>query len=54
MFLYALEERGPLHEVCEVEIEVIVFGQGVEIAQVELEEVAWADTADGRHVRLTV
>jgi hypothetical protein len=50
MFFYTLEERGPFHEVCEVEVEVIVFGEGVEIAEVELQEVTGSDSADGRHL----
>ena len=49
VFFYALEERGPFHEVCEVEVEVVVFGEGVEVAKVELQEIAGSDTADGRH-----
>jgi hypothetical protein len=54
MFFYTLEERGPFHEVCEVEVEVIVFGEGVEVAEVELQEVAGSDSADGRHLLLIV
>ena len=49
MFFYALEERGPFHEVREVEIEVVVLREGVEVAEVELEEVAGPDTAHVRH-----
>lgn len=54
MFFYTLEERGPFHEVCEVEVEVIVFGEGVEVAEVELQKVAGSDSADGRHLLLIV
>jgi hypothetical protein len=49
MFFYTLEERGPFHEICEVEVEVIVFGEGVQVAEVEFQEVARAHSADGRH-----
>lgn len=54
MFFYTLEERGPCHEVCEVEVEVIVFGEGVQVAEVELQEVAGSDSADGCHLLLIV
>jgi hypothetical protein len=54
MFFYTLEERGPCHEVCEVEVEVIVFGEGVEVAEVELQEVTGSDSADSRHLLLPV
>lgn|ERR1700722_3020027 len=54
MFFYTLEERGPFHEVCEVEVEIIVFGEGVEVAEVELQEVARSDSADGCHLLLMV
>lgn len=50
MFFYTLEERGPFHEICEVEVEVIVFGKGVEVTEVELQEVTGSDSADGRHL----
>ena len=54
MFFYTLEERGPFHEVCEVEVEVVVFGEGVQVAEVELQEVTGSDSADGRHLLLIV
>src|SRR5271156_3927849 len=54
MFFYTLEERGPCHEVCEVEVEVVVFGEGVQVAEVELQEVTGSDSADGRHLLLIV
>jgi hypothetical protein len=49
VFFDALEERGPFHEVCEVEIEVVVLGEGVEVTEVKLEEIARSNTADGCH-----
>jgi hypothetical protein len=54
MFFYTLEERGPFHEVCEIEVEVIILREGVEVAEVELQEVAGSDSADGRHLLLIV
>jgi hypothetical protein len=54
MFFYTLEERGPFHEVCEVEVEVIVFSEGVEVAEIELQEVTGSDSADSRHLLLPV
>jgi hypothetical protein len=49
VFLDALKERGPFHEVGQVEVEVVVFGEGVEVAEVELQEVRRPDAAHRRH-----
>jgi hypothetical protein len=43
------EERGPSHEVVEVEAQVVVFGQRVEVGEVEGEEVCWGHAPDGTH-----
>ena len=43
------EERRPAHEVVQVETEVIVFGKGVEVCEVEREEVCWCHAAYGAH-----
>ena len=45
----ALEEGGPAHQVGQVEGEVVVFGEGVEVAEVEVQEVGGGDAADGGH-----
>src|SRR5271154_3375532 len=45
----ALEQRGPFHEVRHIEVEVVVLGQGVEVAEVEVQKVRGADAADRRH-----
>ena len=45
----ALEEGGPAHEVGEIEGEVVVFREGVEVAEVEVQEVGGGDAADGGH-----
>ena len=49
VFFDALEERGPLHQVGQVEVQVVVLRQGVQVAQVQFEQVARSDAADGRH-----
>lgn len=48
--LNAAEERRPSHQVIEVESEVIVFGQGVEVGQVEGEKVRRGHATDGTHL----
>jgi hypothetical protein len=49
VFFDTLEERRPFHEVGQVEVEVVVFGEGVEVAEVELQEVRGPNAAHRRH-----
>ena len=44
------EERGPVDEVVHVEVEVVVFGEGIEVGEVHVEEVLRAEGAEGCHV----
>lgn len=44
------EERGPVDEVVHVEVEVVVFGEGIEVGEVHVEEVLRAEGAKGCHV----
>lgn len=43
------EERGPLGEVLEVEVDVVVFRQGVEIGEVGVEEVCRSKSTERGH-----
>jgi len=47
------EERRPAHQVVEVEAQVIVLGQGVEVGQVQREQVRGRDAPDGAHGEYT-
>lgn len=51
VFLNALKQRWPSHQVGEVEVQIIVFRVGIEVAEVEVEEVGRLNSADGRHGR---
>lgn len=48
VFCYG-EERGPFDEIVEVEIEVVVFSEGVEVCEVHTEEVLRTKLAEGCH-----
>ena len=50
MFFDALEEGGPFHEVGHVKAEIIVFGVGVQVAKIEMEEIGGLNAADDGHV----
>ncbi len=43
------EERGPVDEVVHVEVDVVVFGEGIEVGEVHVEEVLGAEGAEGCH-----
>jgi hypothetical protein len=47
LFLDDVEQRGPFHEIGEVEVEVIVLSQGIEVREVHAEEVVGLGAADG-------
>lgn len=47
--LHAAEEGGPAHEVVQVEADVIVFGEGIEVSEVEGEKVRRGHATDGGH-----
>ena len=44
------EERGPVDEVVHVEVDVVIFGEGIEVGEVHVEEVLGAEGAEGCHV----
>lgn len=41
-----VEEGWPFHEIGEVELEVVVFGQRIEVGEIQREEVARGHAAD--------
>lgn len=43
------EQRRPAHQVVQVEAQVIVLGQGVEVGQVQREQVRWRHAPDETH-----
>ena len=47
--LNAAKEGRPSHKVIEVESEIVVFGQWVEVGEVEGQEVRWGHAPDGAH-----
>lgn len=44
-----IEERRPFHEIVEVEVQVVVLGQGIEVGQVQAEQVAGRHAPDRGH-----
>ena len=50
VFCYS-EERGPFYEIMEVEVEIVVFSEGVEVCKVHTEEVLRTKCAKGCHFR---
>lgn len=44
-----IEERRPFHEIVEVEVQVVVLGQGIEVGQVQAEQVGGRHAPDRGH-----
>ena len=44
------EEGGPVDKVVHVEIDIVVFGEGIEIGEIHVEEILRAEGAEGCHV----
>ena len=43
------EQRRPAHQVLHVEVEIVVFGERIEVCEVHVEEILGTKWTEGRH-----
>lgn len=49
IFLKAEEQRWPLHQVGQIEADVVVLSVWIEVAEVQVKKVSWFDASNYRH-----